>query len=339
MNLLTIENLSKQYSERLLFEDANLRINEGDRVGLIGVNGSGKSTLLRVVAGIEAPDTGSVTLWGGVRVEMLAQEPVLDDSLTVLQTIFHSDSPQMRLLRDYEAASLALQQSPQDEALQARLLSVSAEMDANEGWTAEANAKAVLSRLGIDMFDALVGTLSGGERKRVALARALIDRADLLVLDEPTNHIDAETIAWLEDYLATTPGALLMVTHDRYFLDRVVNRIVELERRVLVCYAGNYSKYLEDRDARQTKLGDEEQKRQKLLKRELEWVRRAPMARGTKQKARKQRVEELMRISYDRGDERVSIALAGRRLGKKVLTATGLTKQLRRAHDPGPGRS
>ena len=164
MNLLTIENLSKQFSERLLFEDANLRINEGDRVGLIGVNGSGKSTLLRVVAGLEAPDTGSVTLWGGVRVEMLAQEPVLDDDLTVLQTIFYSDSPQMRLLRDYEAASLALQQSPQDEALQARLLSVSAEMDANEGWTAEANAKAVLSRLGIDMFDSLVGTLSGGER-------------------------------------------------------------------------------------------------------------------------------------------------------------------------------
>ncbi len=200
-------------------------------------------------------------------------------------------------------------------------------MDANEGWSAEANAKAVLSRLGIDMFDSLVGTLSGGERKRVALARALIDRADLLVLDEPTNHIDAETIAWLEDYLATTPGALLMVTHDRYFLDRVVNRIVELERRVLVSYAGNYSKYLEDRDARQTKLGDEEQKRQKLLKRELEWVRRAPMARGTKQKARKQRVEELMRISYDRGDERVSIALASQRLGKKVLTASGLTKR------------
>jgi ATP-binding cassette subfamily F protein uup len=327
MNLLTIENLSKQFSERLLFENANLRINEGDRVGLIGVNGSGKSTLLRVVAGTEAPDTGSVTLWGGVRVEMLAQEPVLDDELTVLQTIFHSDSPQMQLLRDYEQASLALQQSPDDEALQARLLQVSAEMDANEGWTAEANAKAVLSRLGIDMFDSLVGTLSGGERKRVALARALIDRADLLVLDEPTNHIDAETIAWLEDYLATTPGALLMVTHDRYFLDRVVNRIVELERRVLVSYAGNYSKYLEDREQRQTKLGDEEAKRQKLIKRELEWVRRAPTARGTKQKARKQRVEELMQISYDRGDERVSIALAGQRLGKKVLTATELTKR------------
>ena len=327
MNLLTIENLSKQFSERLLFENANLRINEGDRVGLIGVNGSGKSTLLRIVAGTEAPDTGSVTTWGGFRVEMLTQEPVLDDTLTVLQTIFHSDSPQMQLLRDYEQASLALQQSPEDEVLQARLLQVSVEMDANQGWTAEANAKAVLSRLGIDMFDSLVGTLSGGERKRVALARALIDRADLLVLDEPTNHIDAETIAWLEDYLATTPGALLMVTHDRYFLDRVVNRIVELERRVLVSYAGNYSKYLEDREQRQIKLGDEEAKRQKLIKRELEWVRRAPMARGTKQKARKQRVEELMQISYDRGDERVSIALAGQRLGKKVLTATGLTKR------------
>jgi ATP-binding cassette subfamily F protein uup len=176
-------------------------------------------------------------------------------------------------------------------------------------------------------YGAQVGTLSGGQRKRVALARALIDRADLLILDEPTNHIDAGTVAWLEDYLATTPGALLMVTHDRYFLDRVVNRIVELDRRRLVNYPGNYSHYLEARAVHHEALAEAEHKRRKLLVRELAWLRRSPMARGTKQKARKQRVEELMQIRYDSGDDVVAIALAGRRLGSQVLTAAGLVKR------------
>ncbi|MEZ4730557.1 MAG: ABC-F family ATP-binding cassette domain-containing protein [Caldilineaceae bacterium] len=326
MNLLTITNLSKQYSERLLFDGANLLINKGDRIGLIGVNGSGKSTLLRLAAGLETPDSGSVTTWGHVRVEYLAQEPRLDDALTVLEAIFYSDSPQMQLLRDYEEVSEALQHRPDTETLQTQLVTLSAELDRTDGWAAEANAKTILTQLGITDFAAKVGALSGGQRKRVALARALIDRADLLILDEPTNHIDAETVAWLEDYLASTPGALLMVTHDRYFLDRVVNRIVELDRRRLVSYAGNYTKYLEDRDARHERLAAAEAKRQKFIRRELEWLRRSPMARGTKQKARIQRAQELMKIAYDSGEDRVSIALAGRRLGNAVLTAKGLTK-------------
>lgn len=327
MNLLTIDQISKQYSERLLFDGASLMINEGDRIGLIGVNGSGKSTLLRIAAGLEAPDAGSVTMWGHVRVEFLAQEPQMDDRLTVFETIFYSDSPQMELLRNYERASAALDAQPGDAELQDRLMELSNEMTRTGGWAAEANAKAILTRLGITNFDASVSTLSGGQRKRVALARALIDRADLLILDEPTNHLDADTVAWLEDYLATTPGALLMVTHDRYFLDRVVNRIVELDRRQLVSYTGNYSHYLEGRAERHERLAGAEQKRQKLLKRELEWVRRAPMARGTKQKARKQRVEELLEIQYDSGEGQVSMALAGSRLGKDVLTVQGLTKR------------
>ncbi len=327
MNLLTIENLSKQYSERLLFENANLQINEGDRIGLIGVNGSGKSTLLRIVAGLEAPDSGSVKLWGGVSVEYLAQEPPLDDSLTVLTTIFHSNSPQMQLLRDYEQVNDALQQTPDDRQWQGRLSEIAAAMEQVGGWVAEANAKAVLTKLGITNFQAYVGTLSGGQRKRVALARALIDRADLLILDEPTNHIDATTIAWLEEYLAATPGALLMVTHDRYFLDRVVNRIVELDRRQFVSYAGNYSQYLELREQRHEVLAEAETKRQNLLRRELEWLRRGAMARGTKQKARKQRVEELVQIQGDRGEDKVAISLAGRRLGNQVLSARKIKKQ------------
>lgn len=326
MNLLTIENLSKQYSERLLFDGASLLINEGDRIGLIGVNGSGKSTLLRLAAGLESPDEGTVTTWGGVNVEYLAQEPKLDDARTVLETIFHSDSPQMQLLRAYQEVNDALQAQPDDPALQQRLLTISAQMDHTDGWAAEANAKTILTQLGITNFGSKVATLSGGQRKRVALARALIDRADLLILDEPTNHIDAETVAWLEDYLATTPGALLMVTHDRYFLDRVVNRIVELDRRQLVSYAGNYSKYLEGREQRHAQLAGAEQKRQGMIRRELEWLRRGAMARSTKQKARKQRAEELMKIRYDSGEDRVAITMAGRRLGNQVLTAKGLTK-------------
>lgn len=327
MNLLTITHLSKQYSERLLFDGANLLINAGDRIGLIGVNGSGKSTLLRLVAGLETPDSGSVTTWGHIRVEHLAQEPALTDALTVLQTIFYSESPQMQLLRDYEETSHALQMHPDDEGLQSRLVGLSTELDRTAGWAAEANAKTILTQLGITDFAAKVGTLSGGQRKRVALARALIDRADLLVLDEPTNHIDAATVAWLEDYLATTPGALLMVTHDRYFLDRVVNRIVELDRRQLVSYTGNYTKYLEDHEARHERLVSAEAKRQQFIRRELEWLRRGVMARSTKQKARIQRAEELMKIRYDSGEDRVSITLAGRRLGKTVLSAKGLTKR------------
>ncbi len=326
MNLLTIENLSKQYSERLLFDGANLLINEGDRIGLIGVNGSGKSTLLRIVAGEDTADGGNVNVWGHVRVEYLAQEPPLDEARTVLETIFYSDSPQMQLLRDYQAANEVLQQQPDDAALQAQLLSLSNQMDHTGGWAAEANAKTILTKLGITNFLSKVATLSGGQRKRVALARALIDRADLLILDEPTNHIDAETVAWLEDYLATTPGALLMVTHDRYFLDRVVNRIVELDRRQLVSYVGNYTHYLEERERRHAQLAAAEQKRQNLIRRELEWLRRGAMARSTKQKARKQRAEELIKLRYDSGEDLVAITMAGRRLGSQVLTAKGLTK-------------
>jgi ATP-binding cassette subfamily F protein uup len=327
MNLLTIEGVSKQFSERLLFDRASLLINEGDRIGLIGVNGSGKSTLLKIAAGLEAPDSGGVWAPGGVRIEYLPQEPLLDDNLTVLETIFRSDSPQMRLLRAYEQVATRLEQHPNDAALHAELHALSAEMERTDGWAAEANAKSILTRLGVTNFDDRVETLSGGQRKRVALARALIDRADLLLLDEPTNHIDAAAIAWLEEYLATTPGALLMVTHDRYFLDRVVNRIVELDRRQLVSYPGNYSHFLAARADRHERLAEAEAKRRNLLRRELEWLRRQPMARGAKQKARKERVEEMMQIQYDSGADRVVIALASRRLGKKVLTARGLVKR------------
>lgn len=325
MNLVTLQAVSKQFSDRVLLDAVDLLINRGDRLGLIGRNGSGKTTLLRMIAGEEPADEGGLTVWGGVRIQYLSQDPVLNDDLTVLEQLYQSDSPQMRLLRDYQQTSRALVVQPDNPELQENMIALTAEMDRTKGWAAEAQAKTILSRLGIEMFDQRIGTLSGGERKRVALARALLDPADLLILDEPTNHIDADTIAWLEEYLQTVP-ALFMVTHDRYFLDRVANKIVELDRRKLVSYPGNYTKYLELRARRDEQLATAEEKQRSHLARELAWLRKGVMARGTKQKARKQRVEELLTIRYDTGEEQVAMRLAGRRLGKRVLDATGLAK-------------
>ncbi|MCA9921042.1 MAG: ABC-F family ATP-binding cassette domain-containing protein, partial [Anaerolineales bacterium] len=326
MNLVTIEKLSHHYSERNLLDEVNLLINSGDRIGLIGPNGSGKTTLLRIIAEEETAVSGNLTIWGGVRVQYLSQEPELDDSLTVLETVFQSEAPQIRLLKTYEAAVFALQADPQNTALQEQLLHLSSEMDRTSSWSAEADAKTILTRLGVSNFSDAVGTLSGGQRKRVALARALIDPADLLILDEPTNHIDADTVAWLEEQLTRFAGGLLMVTHDRYFLDRVVNRIVELDRQQLVSYAGNYGRYLEQRTKRHEQLAVAEEKRQATLRRELEWLRRGAMARSTKQKARKQRIAEMQQIEYNKGEQRVAMALAARRLGKRVLEAENLSK-------------
>ncbi len=334
MNLVTLDHIYKQYSERLLLEDAGLVINRGDRIGLIGINGSGKTTLLRIVAGLETPDAGQVTVWGHVRSHFLPQEPVLDETLTVLDVLFQSETAQMRLVREYERSLVALHRDAADPEVQARFAHFDAEMTRLNGWAAEANAKAILTRLGIGGFEARVSTLSGGMRKRLALARALLGLEDeneaagatLLILDEPTNHVDADTIDWLEQYLLGRSGALLMVTHDRYFLDRVVNRIVELDRRQLVMYPGNYTRYLEQSVERHERLVKAEEDRRRLLRRELEWMRRSPMARGTKQKARKQRVAELQQLRYDSQQDRVAMVLAGRRLGKKVLEARGLSK-------------
>ncbi len=326
MNLVRLDNLTHHYSDRILFDSIHLLINEGDRIGLIGRNGSGKTTLLRLIAGLETPAAGGITVWGGVRIQYLPQEPDLPLETAVLDYIFQGDAPQLQLLRQYETISEALQANPTDPDLQAQFAQVTQEMDRTQSWQAEAEAKAVLTRLGITGFQAKIGTLSGGQQKRVALARGLIDPGDLLILDEPTNHIDAETVSWLEQFLLTMPAALLMVTHDRYFLNRVVNKIVELDRRELVVYSGNYGRYLEQRATREDQLQTAETKRQALLRQELAWLHRGAQSRTTKQKARIQRVEELQTISYDKGDQRVALALASRRLGKRVLEATNLSK-------------
>ncbi|WP_420630900.1 ABC-F family ATP-binding cassette domain-containing protein [Candidatus Leptofilum sp.] len=326
MNLVRLDNVTHHYSDRILFDSINLLINEGDRIGLIGRNGSGKTTLLRLIAGLETPADGQITVWGGVSIQYLPQEPDLPLETAVLDYIFQGDAPQLRLLRQYEFVSQLLQNDPTDADLQAQFAQVTQEMDRTQSWQAEAEAKAILTRLGITHFQAKIGTLSGGQQKRVALARGLIAPGDLLILDEPTNHIDAETISWLEQFLLNMPAALLMVTHDRYFLDRIVNKIVELDRRELVSYSGNYGRYLHQRAAREDQLKTAESKRQALLRQELAWLQRGAQSRTTKQKARKQRIAELQTIKYDKGDQRVALALASRRLGKRVLEATNLSK-------------
>ena len=326
MNLVTLKDISIEIGDRQLMANVNLLINSGDRIGLIGINGSGKSSLLQVVAGIEQPAGGAVTIWGGVRIAYLPQNPKVTGNQTALQYLFAGDSPQLNLLREYQTTSDLLLEEPDNPVWQEKLMQLTIEMDLSNGWTAEAEARAILTRLGLKDQDAPLAALSGGQGKRVALARTLFEPADLLILDEPTNHIDAGAIEWLESYLMEFPKAILMVTHDRYFLDRVVNRIFEIDRRQLVPYPGGYHHYLERKSQRQDRLAAAEKKQQQLLKRELEWLSRSPMARGTKQKARKTRIEELSRIRHDLQQDSISIALASRRLGKKVLEAADLSK-------------
>ncbi|NTW00723.1 MAG: ABC-F family ATP-binding cassette domain-containing protein, partial [Oscillochloris sp.] len=328
MNLLSIETISKQYAERPLFQDVSFGMNKGERLGVIGVNGSGKSTLLRIVAGIEVPDSGRVVFAGGTHVAYLPQAPLLPEQQTVLEAVFASDSPTVRLLRDYEQTSTQLAERPTDVALLARLSTLTPQMDALGAWDAEASAHTIITELGLAEFaNSPISILSGGQRKRVAMARALVDQPDLLILDEPTNHIDTDTIAWMEDYLARSGCALLLVTHDRYFLDRLVSRMIELDRGQLSSYIGNYASFLEQKADRIAREAAAEESRQNLLRRELAWLRRGAQARTTKQKAHVERVHTLIAQRPNAAQSSVEIDLGtGRRIGKRVLELHGVSK-------------
>lgn len=319
MNLLSIENLAKSYGMRVLFENVTLGIDEGDKIGLIGVNGTGKSTFLKIVAGVETPDAGNIIKGSSVRVEYLPQNPEFDAEATVLAQVFKGTLPVMQVLREYELALEQVQRRPDNEEWQQKLISFSQKMDAVNGWQLESEAKAILTKLGITDFTALVGTLSGGQRKRVALAGALINPVELLILDEPTNHIDNDTVAWLEQYLHNRKGALLMITHDRYFLDRVANRIIELDKGRLYSYEGNYSKFVEMKAYREELAEASERKRQNLLRTELAWMQRGARARSTKQKARIERFEQLSADQPDTSDSKLEITAGASRLGRKII--------------------
>ncbi|WP_019850795.1 ABC-F family ATP-binding cassette domain-containing protein [Desulfitobacterium sp. PCE1] len=326
MNLLTAESLTKSYGIKPLFKDISLGIEEGQKIGIIGVNGTGKSTLLKILAGLEQPDQGQIITNNELQLEYLPQEPDFDQEATVLQQVFKGNSPLMKLLRDYEMALERLNQEPSKESYQNALLQLGQKMDSHNAWQIESEAKAVLTKLGINQFDIPVGTLSGGQRKRVALAGALIQPSNVLILDEPTNHIDNEMVDWLENYLNKLKGALLMVTHDRYFLDRVANRIFELDRGKLYSYPGNYSRFLELKAERDEQEEASERKRQNILRNELAWIRRGAQARTTKQKARIDRFEQLQADKPEEKTGKVEVSAGAARLGKKVIQCSHLCK-------------
>ncbi len=317
--VITIEGFRKTYGEKVLFDGVDFSIMAGDKVGIVGINGTGKSTFLKAVAGLIPVDAGSRTTMKGLRLEYLAQDKVFVPENTVLMEVFRGMSPLMQALRGYELALHEAAVHPEGKGIQQDIMRYTATIDELDGWNLEAAAKMVLQRLGITDYTAKAGTLSGGQQKRLALATALIQPCDLLLLDEPTNHLDSETIDWLEEYLQSRKGALLMVTHDRYFLDRTATKILELDKGHVYTYTGNYSDYLEQKTARIEREQASEQKRQNFLRNELKWLRRGAQARSTKQKARIQRYEEVKAETPDLARDKVEIGLAGSRLGRTVI--------------------
>ena len=318
MNLMTLENISKSYSEKTLLKNISLGINEGEKIGLIGVNGTGKSTLLKIIAGVEESESGTITKANKVRVEYLPQNPNYNEEATVLEQVFKGTSTEMKLLGEYEDILDKINVSF-DENLNKKLLSLQDKIDALNLWDLESEAKMVLTKLGITNFNQKMKELSGGQRKRVSLASALITPCELLILDEPTNHLDNDTIDWLEEYLNNSKASLLMITHDRYFLDRVTNRIIELDKGRLFSYDGNYSLFLEKKMERLAIESSMEEKRQNLIRTELAWVRRGARARTTKQKARLQRFDELINKDVITPDEKIDISVGSTRLGNKII--------------------
>jgi len=324
--MLTVEHLYKSYGDKVLFEDISCAIREKDRIGLIGVNGTGKSSFLKIIAGLDVPDAGEISHAKDYRIEYLSQDPDLDPELTVLEQIYFGDSEIMQVMRAYEQAIQSLEQDPEDTKAQNTLMAMQQKMDSLEAWDANAQAKTVLTKLGIRHFEQKTGNMSGGQQKRVAIARALIQPADLLILDEPTNHLDNETIEWLEKYLTGYPGALLLVTHDRYFLNRVTNRIYELDLGSLYAYEGNYELFLEKKAEREANELASEQKHANTLRRELAWLRRGAKARSTKQRARIERVEDMQEQTFNTKRDEAEFQVGSTRLGKKVIELTGVSK-------------
>lgn len=317
--ILTIENLSKTYGEKVLFNDVNFSLSDGDKIGIVGVNGTGKSTFIKVIAGLVLPDSGNIINGKNIKIEYLSQDKDFEPEHTILMEVFQGTQPLMKALYDYEITLNKAQHNPQDTAIQNQLINLSSKIDELNGWQLESDAKTILTKLGLNDFSAKIKTLSGGQQKRLALATALIQPCDLLLLDEPTNHLDSETISWLEEYLQKIKTALIMVTHDRYFLDSVATKILELDKGNSYVYTGNYTQFLELKTARQEREEASEQKRQNFLRNELKWIRRGAQARSTKQKARIQRFEEVKNQKVNIDNSKIEIGLAGSRLGRSVI--------------------
>lgn len=326
MNIITIENISKSYSEKILLDDVSFGINEGEKIGVLGINGTGKSTLLKIIAEVETYDSGKIIKARNANIEYLPQNPEFDTELTVIEQVFKGTSPIMKLISEYEYTIEKLSKNPEDNNLQTKLLDLNQQMDTMNAWQIESEAKSILTKLGISNFDDKIEFLSGGQKKRIALASALINSCDLLILDEPTNHMDNDTIIWLEEYLNNRKGSLIMITHDRYFLDRVVNKIVEVDKGKLYSYLGNYSKFLELKQEREESILASERKRKSIFRKELEWIRRGARARSTKQKARIDRFEQLKENKLETNDNNIDVFVGSSRLGKKVIEINNISK-------------
>ncbi|MEO1430367.1 MAG: ABC-F family ATP-binding cassette domain-containing protein [Cyanobacteria bacterium J06632_19] len=326
MGVITLQSVKKDFGIKEILKDASFSLNADEKVGLIGTNGSGKSTLLKMIAGMEPIDGGEIIVNPGAKVIYLPQQPDLDESRTVLEQIFADSSEQMNLVREYEEISDKLAKNPEDTQLLSRLGEVTQRMDIIGAWEVETNAKIILSQLGITDFDAKIGTLSGGYRKRIALATALLSEPDLLLMDEPTNHLDADSVEWLQSYLNRRNGALLLITHDRYFLDKVTNRIIEIDRGDFYTYSGNYSYYLQKKAEAEESAASTQRKFKGVLRRELEWLKRGPKARSTKQKARIDRIREMQGTEFKQTQGKVEISTASRRIGKKVIEVNNISK-------------
>lgn len=329
MKMLTVENITKTYGEKQLFQEISFTITEKERIGLIGINGTGKSSLLKIVAGIDQPDAGMINAGKDYSIAYLQQHTEFDADRTVLEQVFHGDAPILQLMREYESTLFKLTNAPHETKIQDKLFKLQKQIDALNAWDASTNAKTILTKLGIEDFGQRVGALSGGQKKRVALAQVLIAEPDLLILDEPTNHLDFDSVKWLEDYLSRYKSSILLVTHDRYFLDRVTNRMFELDGGHLYSYKGNYAAFLEAKATREETKAATIEKQKNLFRRELEWIRRGAKARSTKQKARIQRFEQLDgKLSSGRpGEDKLEISLSGSRLGKQVFELKDATKR------------
>lgn len=322
MNYLTLENVTKTYGDKILFKDLTLHINQGDKVALVAKNGTGKTTLLNLIAGQESGEGERFTVFlhKGIRIGYLRQDPQFIDHWSVIETVFDSENPLIEAIKNYEIAAL----HPENDASMQKALS---KMEDLKAWDFEARIKEILFKLNITELEQKVGSLSGGQRKRLALAKLLIDEPDFIILDEPTNHLDLDMIEWLESYLQNPSLTLFMVTHDRYFLERVCDQIVELDRGNLYKYSGNYSDFLTKKLSRLENETIEKEKATKLMKKELEWIRRMPKARGTKAKSRVDAFDDIRKKATQKiAPQEIQIEIKGERLGSKIVELNYISK-------------
>ncbi|GBF42757.1 ABC transporter ATP-binding protein [Leptospira ellinghausenii] len=324
--LVSVSKLSKTIGEKKLFSNLDFSISEGEKLAIVGINGSGKSTLLRAILGKEETDSGQIIKNNNLKISILDQNPVFDSNETILDHIYKGENKLVKTIRKYE--DICERMGEGEEGLDDEFTNVSQEMDRLSAWDYEQQIKSILRELGVEKLERKMSELSGGMLKKVELAKALIDESNLLILDEPTNHLDVKSILWLEDYLANLDKAILLITHDRYFLDRIVNKILELDRGNYFLYEGNYSIYLERKVEREETLQKQEDKIKQFLKQEVKWLKRQPKARSTKQKARIDRANELQGREKREIQKDLELSVAAKRQGKTILEIHNLKKSI-----------